>query len=155
MNHFGNTWWRARIGFSHDSAGCVSAVSNMSSAAERPSHIDEFITTELAAGRILGSVEPGSSHSIHINSFGLLPKGHTPGKWRLIVDLSFPAGGSVNPGLCSLHYTIVGVACQFKTVPVHPSDRHLLDMRWCGHTYVDKVLPFGPPFSTKALQYRC
>ncbi len=53
-----------RIGFSHDSVRCMSAVSNMSSAAERPSVIDEFIATELAAGRILGPVEPDSSHSI-------------------------------------------------------------------------------------------
>ncbi len=45
-----------------------------------------------------------------------MPKGHTPGKWRLIVDISFPAGGSVNdgidPGLCSLQYTSADVACQ-------------------------------------------
>ena len=31
----------------------------------------------------------------------------------------------------------------FWMVPVHPDDRHLLDMRWYGHTCVDKVLPFG------------
>ncbi len=64
-----------RIGFSHDSVRCVSAVANMSSAAKRPSVIDEFIATELAAGRILGPVEPDSSHSIHVNRFGLVPKG--------------------------------------------------------------------------------
>ncbi len=86
-----------RIGFSHDFATCVSAVSNMSSAAEKPSVIDEFMTTELAAGRILGQVEPDSFHSIHINRFKM--KGHTPGKWRLIVDISFPTEGNVNDGI--------------------------------------------------------
>ena len=42
--------------------------------------------------------------------FGIIPKS-TPGKWRLIVDLSSPEGGSVNDGVaqdrCSLSY--VGV----------------------------------------------
>ena len=101
-----------------------------------------------------------------MNRFGLVPKGHEPDKWRLIVDLSFPGGSSVNDGigpeLCGLRYTSVDAACQrvlelgqgavlakfdvsgaFRTVPVHPDDRHLLGMRWRGHTYVDKVLPFG------------
>ena len=92
----------------------MSAVSNMSSAAEKPSIIDEFITTELAAERILGPVEPDSFHSIHINRFKM--KGHTPCKWRWIVDISFPTEGNVNdgidPGLFSLQYTSVDVACQ-------------------------------------------
>ena len=101
-----------------------------------------------------------------MNRFGLVPKGHKPDKWRLIVDLSFPGGSSVNDGigpeLCGFRYTSVDAACQrvlelgqgavlakfdvsgaFRTVPVHPDDRHLLGMRWQGHTYVDKVLPFG------------
>ena len=34
-----------------------------------------------------------------ISPFGVIPKGHTPGKWRLIVDLSSPKGGSVNDGI--------------------------------------------------------
>ncbi len=114
--------------------------------------IDEFVATELAAGRIFGPVEAIHS-SLHINQFELVPKGHGSGKWRLIVDLSFPAGGSVNdgidPALCSLQYTSVDTACQnilrlgqganlakfdvsgaFRTVPVHPDDRHLLGMQW-------------------------
>ncbi len=95
-----------RIGFDHGSAKCKSAVSNMSSASERPSVIDEFVTAELAAGRILGPVEAAHTHQIHKNQFGLVPKGHAPGKWRLIVDLSFPCGSSANDGvdpeLCSI-----------------------------------------------------
>ena len=47
-----------RIGFSHGVAKCRSAVSNMSSASERPSVIDEFIAAELAAGRIFGAHKP-------------------------------------------------------------------------------------------------
>ena len=42
---------------------------------------------------------------------GVVPKGHTPGKWRLITDLSHPDGNSVNDGiegqLCLMKYTSV------------------------------------------------
>ena len=43
--------------------------------------------------------------------YGLISKLGQPGKWRLIVDLSYPAGRSVNDGispeLCSLQYVWV------------------------------------------------
>ncbi len=155
-----------RIGFSYESSSCTGAGSNMKSAMERPSVIDQFISAELAAKRILGPVKPEEASLININRFGLVPKGHVPGKWRLIVDLSFPAGSSVNDGvsseLCSLQYVSVDTASQrvleigrgaalakfdvsgaFRTVPVHPDDRRLLGMQWKGEIYVDKVLPFG------------
>ncbi len=64
-----------RIGYSYGSAKCVSAVSNMSSASERPSVIDEFIATEVAASRILGPVDPSHAKLVHVNRFGLVPKG--------------------------------------------------------------------------------
>jgi len=119
--------------------------------------IDEFIATELAAGRVLGPVEPVHTRSIHIYRFGLVPKGHASGNWRLIVDFSFPSGGSVNDGinrdLSGLQHTLVNVACQkvlelgrganlakfdvsgaFWTVPIHPDDRHLLSTQRQGHT---------------------
>ena len=48
---------------------------------------------------------------LQINRFGVIPKGHNTGKWRLITDLSFPTGFSVNDGidpiLCTLSYTTV------------------------------------------------
>ncbi len=155
-----------RIGFGYGSCQCTGASSNMHSAEERPSIIAEFLASELRSGRVLGPIDPSSAVAIQVNRFGLVPKGHQPDKWRLIVDLSFPSGGSVNdgidPALCSLHYTSVDEACRrvlalgrgailakfdvqgaFRTVPVHPEDRWLLGMRWQGNTYVDKVLPFG------------
>lgn len=48
---------------------------------------------------------------VHISRFGIIPKGYNTGKWRLITDLSFPDGHSVNDGidrnLCSLTYSTV------------------------------------------------
>ena len=96
----------------------------------------------------------------------VVPKGHVPGRWRLITDLSYPEGASVNdgirPNLCSLRYTsveIVAAAAQrlgvgtllvkadiksaYRLVPVRPSDRLLLGVQWDGACYVDRSLPFG------------
>lgn len=97
--------------------------------------------------------------------FGVIPKS-TPGKWRLIVDLSSPFGGSVNEGIheswCSMSYTTVTNAVQgitvygigalmikldirseYRVVPIHPDDRWLLGMMWKGSLFVDLALPFG------------
>ena len=96
----------------------------------------------------------------------MIPKGHQPNKWRLIVDLSFPKGHSINDGipkhLCSLKYILIDNAIQkilsqgrgamlakidvksaFRLLPVHPSDRHLLGMSWNNALYIDTCLPFG------------
>ena len=96
-----------RIGFAH-TAPLRSASANMFSAVQHPEIIDEYISKELRLGRILAT----SCHpAIHINRFGVIPKGHNSGKWRLITGLSYPPGNSVNdgidPNLCSLQYTTV------------------------------------------------
>ena len=71
--------------------------------------ITKYIQKEHAEGRILGpfhvnDIEP----PVQISQFRVIPKGHTPVKWRLILDLSFPEGSSVNDGipldLCSIKY---------------------------------------------------
>ena len=35
------------------------------------------------------------------------------------------------------------VESAYRTIPVHPSDRQLLGMKWRGKMYVDTALPFG------------
>ena len=82
------------------------------------------------------------------------------------MDLSSPSGASVNDGISTdeftLHYItvdqIIGsvsrlgkgalmakfdVESAYRNVPVHPSDRHLLRMKWRDQYYVDLALPFG------------
>ncbi len=103
---------------------------------------------------------------LQVNRIGVVPKGHNTGKWRLITDLSFPSGLSVNDGidpqLCSLSYTTVDdiasritslgqatlmakidVESAYRLLLVHPQDRPLQAIRWENCTYVDLVLPFG------------
>ena len=64
---------------------------------------------ELNLGRISGPFEKGDLQpSVHINRFGIIPKKHQEGKYRLIVDMSYPDGESINdgidPDLCLLTY---------------------------------------------------
>ena len=78
----------------------------------------------------------------------------------------FPGGASLNDGIdpqdFSLQYIKVDqVICMvsryvpgalmakfdvesaYRNIPVHPDDRFLLGMRWCGQLYIDLSLPFG------------
>ena len=100
-----------QISFRYGSSLCRSAQANMQSAEVHPDVISGFLSSELRAGQVLGPIEPEVSASVQVNRFGLVPKGHQPRKWRLIVDLSFPRGCSVNDGVepevCRLHYTSV------------------------------------------------
>ncbi len=155
-----------RIGFSYSQAKCVSATQNMASVTEHPEVVKSYLQKEFEAGRVVGPVPEVWWPSIQISRFGVIPKPHQPGKWRLIVDLSHPKNRSVNDGiekeLCSLSYASVeqavkkclhlGRGCQltkidveaaYRIVPVHPDDRHLLGLYWDGQVFLDTALPFG------------
>ena len=94
---------------------------------------------------------------MHISCFGVIPKLHQPGKWRLITDLSSAEGASVNNRidlrLCFVNYitvddavsTVISLGCgallgkfdlesAYRLVPVHPQDRLLLGVKWEGAT---------------------
>lgn len=51
---------------------------------------------ELEAIGIIGPLNPQWRAMVNISQFGVIPKPHQPGKWRLITDLS-----SVNDGVDS------------------------------------------------------
>ena len=152
-----------RLGFGYASHSCRSAQVNMLSATTNPQVIEEYLGNEVALGRVVGPVE---NFKVQISRFGVIPKGHQKGKWRLILDLSHPVSGSVNDGidsdLCSLSYTSVSHAARlvvargkgcllakldlesaYRMVPVHPEDRPLLGMKWKGSVWMDTTLPFG------------
>ena len=95
-----------RVGYTYQHH-CRGSSRNMSSALERPEVIREYLATECSEGRVLGPLDPAKFPQIHTSRFGVIPKGST-GRWRLIVDMSSPEGGSVNDRipeeLCSLSY---------------------------------------------------
>ena len=85
---------------------------------------------------------------VHLSPFRVIPK-KSPGKWRLITDLSSPEGYSINDripsAVCSLNYATIEDAAKavmdkgagalpakvdiqnaYWSVPVHPDDRWLL-----------------------------
>ena len=88
-----------RIGFRHTTP-LWSAPRNMLSALHHPEVVHAYLLKECALGRMLGPF-PASTiahiQPLHINRFGVIPKGHNTGKWRLITDLSYPPDYSVNP----------------------------------------------------------
>ncbi len=83
---------------------------NMSSAREQRAVIQEYLDEEVEAGRIW-RVSLEEEAKVHCSPFGVIPKKGKPGRWRLIVDLSTPDGGSVTDGVSkegsNLHYMSV------------------------------------------------
>ena len=71
----------------------------MPSTLAHPEVIDCYTSEETAGGRILGPFSKGAIRGLLTNRLGVIPKGRIPGKWRLITDLSFPDGASVNDGI--------------------------------------------------------
>ena len=72
---------------------------NLPSVVSHPAVVQEYLEKECSLGRMVGPLPIGSTPGLQISPFGVIPKGHTPGKWRLIVDLSHPEGRSVNDGI--------------------------------------------------------
>ena len=155
-----------RIGFDWKERLGKPAKRNMLSAELNPEVVDAYLAKEIAAGRVVALSAEHQLTEVHISRFGVIPKPHQPGKWRLIVDMSHPKGGSVNDGispeLCSLAYASIDdavkiilqqgrgselakldVADAYRIIPVHPEDRSLLGMRWKGRLFIDTALPFG------------
>ncbi len=95
----------SRVGFCRSSP-LKSATANMPSTRLHPQVITKYIEDEKARDRMLGPFPLSMRPAVHVNRFGVIPKGNT-GKFRL----SFPHGQSVNdgidPNLCSLSYSSV------------------------------------------------
>ena len=140
----------------------------MSSASLQPSVIDDYLHGELAKGRIACPFSSPLLLHLHISRFGVIPKKHQPGKWRLILNLFSPDGHSVNDGIrkdpfmvqyMKVDDTIDGimslgrgtllaefdVESAYRIIPVHPNDLYLLGMQWQGNYFAYITLPFGLP----------
>ena len=141
-----------------------SAVKNLPSASEKPEVIRDYIGKKLKKGNISGPWLREILPQLITNRFGVIPKSN--GKWRFIIDLSYPDGGSVNEGIDKsltgmVYSSVVDVAqvllqwgkgallakvdvdSAYRIIPVHPEDHMLLGMSWEDKVYVDKQLPFG------------
>ena len=107
---------------------------------------------------------PSLCPGIHTSPLGVIPKKNKPGKWHLIVDLSSPIGSSVNNRISqeppSLRYisldhlasmvNLIGrgalmvkadIKEDYRMIPIHSHDQHLLGVWWNDYFYVDRMLP--------------
>ena len=105
-----------RIGFARHKP-LRNAASNMLSAMQHPEQIDEYLEKELRLGRMLGPFRDlGGLPPVHISRFGVIPKGHNTGKWRLITDLSFPPG-NIALMMVSIQLFVLSVTPPWRTWP--------------------------------------
>ena len=101
-----------RIGV-NEGAPVKPARRNLKSAYEQPEIVTAYIRREVELGRLtpILPVQSLTPPLMQVSPFGVIPKKHTPGKFRLIVDLSSPEGFSVNDAiekdLCTVTYTSV------------------------------------------------
>ena len=137
---------------------------NLPSARDLPHVVSQKLQEEVSQGRMSGG-HPKLPFPAKVSPLGLVPKS-TPGQFRLITHLSYPAETSVNHGFlpqdCSVKYESFDRAAEivsqigqgawcaktdvkdaFRIIPVHPSDFPLLVTKHLGQYYVDKCLPFG------------
>ena len=138
---------------------------NLKSALETPKIVDRKLAKELGSKRLAGPFDNPPFAKFRTSPIGLVPK-KNPGEFRLIHHLSFPKGSSVNDGIpdykCTVKYATIDTAIQmikklgqgcflaktdiesaFRLLPVHPSDYHLLGIKWREKYYYDLCLPMG------------
>lgn len=151
-----------RIGFTGPSTTVLSQ--NHNSVKLNPKVVDDLILKETRAGRLSGPFAKSPYTNYRISPIGLVPK--KDGNFRLIHDLSYPKGSSVNDGIpaeCrsvsyeplnnAISYILsqgsgvtlskIDIKSAFRICPVHPADRHLLGFEWNNKLYFDKVLAMG------------
>ena len=164
------------LGFSlhYDGPHCIRFSGNHQSALQAPSLVDDKLGHEMHLGRIAGPFQQVPFPNFQASPLGLVPK-HEIGKFRLIHDLSFPKGDSINC-YTSKEYTTVqyesldividlvrsyglnsliakaDIQDAFRLVPIRPQDYPLLGFTWNGMLYHDKVLPMCSAVSCQTFE---
>ena len=147
---------------------------NHRSARKNPEVVVQNINKEILKGRIRGSFKHPPFDNFICFPLGLVPKEES-GSFRLIHDLSFSKGGSVNfwtpPEYTLVLYqnieTVIelvqenGFKClmskadiqdAFRLIPIHPTEYHLLGFQWDGQFYHDAALPMGASASCQLFE---
>ena len=166
------------VGFDRD-ATLRSQDSNHATATAHPRDITHYVATELNKGALLGPFQGPPANSCHFSPLLTRPKKDSRFR-RVILDLSWPQGFSVNDGISKTDYVdgpmtislptpddmerdIVRVgrgAFLYKTdlsrgyrqLRVDPLDWPLLSFRHEGNCFMDICPPFGLRSSAMAMQ---
>ncbi len=91
-------WHGFHIGFDGSTCAARGTECNMQSAMTNPGPVEEYLAEELRNGRIT-ELCPSESTGMAVGRFGVIQKQGQTNKWRLILDLSYPPGSSVNDGI--------------------------------------------------------
>ena len=136
--------------------------------------VNKMISVELHLGRVAGPFLRPPFTDLVVSPLGLVPKKEA-GAFRLIHDLSFPKGDSVNGGIpreyCSVSYegydyfvsmlAEVGRGCfiakadiesAFRIIPISPVDYHLLGFMINDQYFYDRCLPMGCSISCQLFE---
>ena len=129
------------------------------------SFVSQALEKELTLGRIAGPFVSPPFPFFQLSPLGAVPK-KTPGSFRLIFDLSFPQGSSVNDHISDVFSEVSYVEFSeairlvskagpgaflaktdikeaYRLLPVHPSLYHVLCFSWQGLFYYDRCLAMG------------
>ena len=151
---------------------------NHKSAMEYPQDIDAYLTEERDFGAIIGPFAEHPIENAHFSPFMTRFKPNSSNR-RVIIDLSWPKGYSVNDGVekdgymgsefrltfptlddltqrlvklgRGAHIYKIDVSRAFRHLKVDPFDYDLLGLTW-GGTYVDTCLPFGTRHGSQFFQ---
>ncbi len=149
----------------------VGVVRNHLGARQFPQHVDRYLAKEVSMGATLGPFDHNPLEGeLHLSPLNTVPKRDSVDR-RVIVDLSYPQGKSVNDAIDKLIYEgeevdlqypsvddlaaaiqLHGKGCliykrdlsrAYRQIPVCPGDIRHLGFQWQGNIYIDRVLPFG------------
>ena len=137
---------------------------NHKSANDHPGVIEDYLSREVKEGRMRGLFDSLPSY-FHCSPLAVVPK-KTPGTFRVIHNLSYPTGNSVNDFIPeyfsrvtyqSVYDAIVmlsdlgkgafmsktDVEKAFRIIPINPADQHLFYVHWEGKFYLDLRMEMG------------
>ena len=151
---------------------------NHSSAIQYPKDVEAYIQEETSYGGILGPFKENPIESSHTSPFMTRNKPNSD-RPRVIIDLSWPLGASVNAGIDKdtylgtplaltfptvdvittelkrlgrgAHLYKIDVSRAFRHVRIDPGDYDLLGLHW-RDAYVDTYLPFGTRHGSQIFQ---
>ena len=103
------------FGVSDSTKVSTGTVDNHSSALQFADHVDHYLKTELDHNAILGPFKQVPIDNLHYSPMMTRPKAGSS-KRRVIIDLSWPHGSSVNDLVCSDAYLITHFSLTFPTV---------------------------------------
>ena len=143
----------------------LSSLHNHPSASAHRDIVAQKLAKELSLGRIAGPFSSPPFLNFQSSPLGVVPK-KEPNAFRLIHDLSYPHGNSINEGIPKEFSTVTyetldhvlsllsqfgrgallaktDIEDAFRIIPTHPSCYHLFGFTWDSSFFYDRCLPMG------------